>query len=748
MEKAILLIQMTKKKKLEAKLNFLESKKSMPFIGFNPKDNSHNGKTVDVEREQGRIVKVLLDSEVLFSIEKKGTEMVKKSEKVGKSKSFDERTKDITHIKEIIHPARAPYNFVPLNEKVVAISQSSLPAFSKPKGDEKNKNNKYHEDKLTGWIKLDIEAKTPLYIRGTLNSEKIKKQKKAESDDKKYINSDFYSPNGRMQIPGSSLKGMIRNIMGIITYGKFESFDDKTLYYRGLADKSNLRHEYQEKMSSYENSKEKKPIYKALAGILTREGFNYFITPTEYEQKKLSEIEKDKYKPINYYKRDDGFLIVSGQMQGKDRDWIIRFPNEELNRIPIPIPEIDIKSYRGDTNRGNNVPDLIDCLNNQEKVPCFYVEWQDSQGEKRISFGHTPMFRLAYEKTIGDHIPVPGYRIDNETIARLKESNKSTELTEKIKVLQEGEYTKIEIKDRLKQLNLDKKQIEFILEHTAIIDFVEAIFGNEKSFSGRVFFEDLFLNEFQGNVEIGKSIPEILSTPKPTTFQHYLTQTSDEIKKLNHYNNESPMRGYKLYWHKSGKNWKEKNQLDIDLETDLVNKKCQHTIINPVKPGTRFTGKIRFENLSTEELGAILFALSLPEGCFHKLGMGKPLGLGSIKITPTLFLSKRKERYKNLFDEWSENIPEAVNFKEYVSRFEEFMLQQIKEPNIQSLWDTERLKELKIILDYEIGKELESMGKTSYMKITPQNEFKDRLILPTASSLESFITNKKVEDRE
>jgi CRISPR-associated protein (TIGR03986 family) len=747
MEKAKLIIELTKKKKLKAKLHFPESGKTMPLGNFKPKDDSQNGKTVDVEREKGQVVKVLLDSQVIFSIGKNGTDKENKSKRDEKSKSFAGGGKDIKHIKEVSYPASAPYNFVPLNKDVIEISPKSLPVFNNLKGEEKSKSNRYHEDRFTGWIELDIEAKTPLYIRGTLNSEEMKKQQKAESEGKKYINSDFYSPNGRKQIPGSSLKGMIRNIMEITTYGKFAFFDDKTLYYRGLADKSNLRSEYQQKVSSYD-SRAKKSIYTVSAGVLTREGFNYFITPSNYEPGKLSNLEKDKYEPINFYKRDNGFLIVSGKMQNKKRDWIIHFPDKEATKIPIP--EMDIQSYKGDTNRGNNVPNLIECLDNhnQKEVPCFYVQWQDSQGKDRVSFGHTIMFRLAYEKTIGDHVPVPRHRIDNETITRLKENNLSSDSVGKIKTLEKRKYNQKELEGKLKQLNFDKKQIESILGHTAIIDFVEAIFGNEKTFSGRVFFEDAFLNEGQGQVKMGKSIPEILSSPKPTTFQHYLTQTSDNSKELNHYNTEAPIRGYKLYWHKSGNNWQENNPPGVDSETNIVSKTCQHTIINPMLPETQFTGKIRFENFAMEELGAVLFALSLPEGCCHKLGMGKPLGLGSVTITPTLFLSNRRERYKNLFAEWGENNPEAVDFKDYISKFEKYILEQLKEPNIQSLWDTERLKELKIILDYEIGKELESKGKIMYMNITPENEFKNRSVLPLPSDLESLMSNNKVEDKE
>ncbi|RME56971.1 MAG: TIGR03986 family CRISPR-associated RAMP protein, partial [Deltaproteobacteria bacterium] len=51
-----------------------------------------------------------------------------------------------------------------------------------------------------------------------------------------------------------------------------------------------------------------------------------------------------------------------------------------------------------------------------------------------------------------------------------------------------------------------------------------------------------------------------------------------------------------------------------------------------VKPGTRFTFEIAFMNLSGVELGALLWLLQLPEGHFHRLGGGKPLGFGSVRL--------------------------------------------------------------------------------------------------------------------
>jgi len=51
-----------------------------------------------------------------------------------------------------------------------------------------------------------------------------------------------------------------------------------------------------------------------------------------------------------------------------------------------------------------------------------------------------------------------------------------------------------------------------------------------------------------------------------------------------------------------------------------------------VKPGTEFAFDLHVTNLSRVELGALLWLLSLPEDHYHRLGGGKPLGFGSVRL--------------------------------------------------------------------------------------------------------------------
>lgn len=586
--------------------------------------------------------------------------------------------------------ATAPYNFVPLNSTVISDNNPSVIT---------GIHDRYDSlEGLTGYIECKLKTLTPIYIRDGLTEEEVKAKKEAKD------NSNFFSPAGQIRIPGSSLRGMIRTLVEITSWSKFGFFEDRNLYFRGFADQcKNLREEYDSQMKPYDK-KSRSSIYKISAGYIVKEGFKYFIYPAEKTGSKdkqfynikieeaIEEIKKigTERENYNYYKLNDGkYIVVSGPMSNKRKpelskkhDWVINKIDTNIqNRIELL--ESDIRSYNRDESRGSKVPDLLKQCYDDKEVPCFYVEWLDEEKKNRVSFGNTALFRISYQKSIGDHISINGS-------------------TKKEK-----------------------------------IDFANAIFGNtfdgEKDpdinpIAGRVFFEDAKLVNPKNNCLMGEETPGILLGPKPTSFQLYLEQDSNIKDELKHYNSGTRIRGNKFYWHKSGEKWEHKYHNQGNSNEKIKTK------IRPVKPNTEFKFRIRYENLSGNELGALLFALKIPEGCAHKIGMGKSYGLGSVEITPELYVSKRNKRYLTLFcsDGWdlaeTKQGDGAIN--EITSAFEEHILQKMNASDkgeASSLWETHRLKQLKTLLDVEKGRELERNEKIGYMDL---NKFRDRGVLP------------------
>ncbi len=75
----------------------------------------------------------------------------------------------------------------------------------------------------------------------------------------------------------------------------------------------------------------------------------------------------------------------------------------------------------------------------------------------------------------------------------------------------------------------------------------------------------------------------------------------------------------------------------------------QKAEIEPIPRGTELFFDITFDNLSREEFGLLLYGLSPDDDFQHKIGMGKALGLGSIKVSiEDVCLVDREARYASV----------------------------------------------------------------------------------------------------
>ncbi len=772
----------------------LENGKILNSVGYKPQDTIYDGKQIEFERANGIITKVICEGKTIFeksniqssigqssSYQKQPDH--KTQEKVQTQKNQQSSQKTTYSISQYatqegiydlpLGTAQAPYNFIPLNYQVAEITELPL-------------QNRYYDnrERLTGYIQLHIESETPIYIRDTLNLKELNDQEEANQKSKRFIHSDFYSPNGKLAIPGSSMRGMIRSLVEIASFGHFGFYNNSRFYFRALADVTNLKKEYSEKMSVWD-TRTKSGQYKMKAGILRmKSSFDFEIIPVgdfkqgfdsipkfvskqilgELERKAKDDKEKYKYGTFKAYwiEEKQEYIVVSGDMGNKKRDWIVK-SKPASNDLIIKLTEKEIEDYMNDNNRmainliyelrQNKEGRVVTKRNGTFETPCFYTTYEHNEKEdmdeselaekdreemKRrpnihIAFGHTPMFRLPYQKRIGDLIPL-----------HLKKKPEVKWNSEK------QEYEKI---------NLDYAN--------AIFGFVGDIKTKDnqvlKALAGRVYFTDIISNETEPTpIDV---VPKYLSSPKPTTFQHYVSQKSryermEEVKFTGgrtikdriHYNSQGDpeIRGNKLYWHKDIKDsdWKEGNG-DSKVQKELIEKirkeeNKTHTIIKPATPKTSFEGKIYFENLSEKELGALLFVLNLPEGCLHKIGMGKPLGLGTIQVTSSLVLSNRKKRYSSLLNEWNQDEQKEepdYMIKKYIEIFSNDILAQTGEDkNHKELWNTERLQELKVILQKHNP---DVQSKFRYMEIARDtnqynpntgrpkkiNEFRERPIL-------------------
>lgn len=144
------------------------------------------------------------------------------------------------------------------------------------------------------------------------------------------------------------------------------------------------------------------------------------------------------------------------------------------------------------------------------------------------------------------------------------------------------------------------------------------------AYAGRVrFSHGKIIGDYETEDEITLTI---LSTPRPTTTYFYLLGAKGQPDpKVTYDIQDARLRGRKFYLH-HGK------VKPAEYRSEEKNDQ-NRTVRGALKPGATFTFTVDFENLHRLELGALLYALELEEGMFHRLGYAKPLGFGSGKVT-------------------------------------------------------------------------------------------------------------------
>jgi hypothetical protein len=173
------------------------------------------------------------------------------------------------------------------------------------------------------------------------------------------------------------------------------------------------------------------------------------------------------------------------------------------------------------------------------------------------------------------------------------------------------------------------------------------------NFASRLKFSDAFcLTTLKIEDLLGQQTLKILASPKPPSPAMYFKAANGNYiakEKLNPAFHKP--NGRKFYLHHpvavnnipKNQNWETKEKTDEDKNLK------QKLSCTPIGTGTKFYFHIDFDNLDWDELSLLEKALN-PDGSFvHRLGLGKPLGLGSVKLKICgLFFIDRVNRYRDL----------------------------------------------------------------------------------------------------
>ena len=516
---------------------------------------------------------------------------------------------------------KAPFNFVPLNDKVYF-----------PEWADKISHDIPFKEGESGIISLRITAQTPLFVCNG-------------NED----NSFCKTPNDTYFIPSTSIKGAIRNVLETMSFGKMTQMENEKFYIRDLSNGSDgtfyrdkikpenihcgwLKMEDEKNYTLQDCGLPWRISAKALDGKFGI-GLMDFVKDNKKLKEDSNRTAKTKYDLFQscnltckfssdkelrktlkvgnrqFVKFDDdgaeGIIVFTGQPSARkqsntynkkgERKWegkFYEFVFPTKIEKTISIDKYLVKEFISIHKNSIDYTDLWKKkLFNKEPIPVFFTYNQDEVDSLGLSY----MYKYPAYNSIYDAVPED-------------------------------------------MLNKDK------------LDLSECIFGTidgiGEALKGRVSFSHAM------SIDSPKVIDEqkyVLSTPHPSFYPLYLgngqTWNSETIR----------IAGRKRYPVRN------KIMKSTDGTSDML------SCFIPLDKGSVFECKLRFHNLKPVELGALLSALTFHNNseCSHSLGMGKPYGFGRVKIEVIDFDSSKYlaefEREMETFDKnWKDSFKELL----------------------------------------------------------------------------------------
>lgn len=509
---------------------------------------------------------------------------------------------------------KAPFNFVPLNEKVFYPDWVDQISQDIPFADE-----------LSGSFTLNIEAHSPIFVRnGNLEGKDIPLDQRDNS---------FSNHNGNYFIPGTSIKGMLRSVLEILSFSKLGIYNDDRYAVRDLSKADNF---YMSKM---------KP-QNIRCGWLFKDGESFKI------------IDCDLPMRVSHYEIDEKYeTSMASYFRGEK----ISINNNEY-------------TYTGDDDFQKSAKhkyELFSKAGLKKNTFSFFKDYGgrkiykiDENGEKEgtIVFTGQPGKRTIkdgkiYEFAFGEPISEQPIKLSQKVVEDFKsayfahdEKKQSEDWEYWWKKLLEGKKVPVFFQKSgrdivhlgfsyLYKLPYTYKVSDYLdYQNYDEADLAECIFGainknkEDMTLKGRVHIGHAFCDRI---IESNNICETILSSPKASYYPIYIRQkiVDKKSKKVSEYhtymngNKDTEIAGRKRYPihknFKAGLNEPEEGQEKVTVK------------FTPLDKGSNFKCIVYYHNLKKIELGALFSAITFhnTDGCFHSLGMAKPLGYGKVKIT-------------------------------------------------------------------------------------------------------------------
>ncbi len=524
----------------------------------------------------------------------------------------------------------SPYNFVPLAKQVFFPDWADRVSLDVP-----------FREGISGILRVKVTARTPLYIRCG-----------GAHDREAEAYGDFFRvcPGGPYAIPGTSLKGMLRGVLEIASFGKIAGSSGKTgrvsdhrYAVRDLQNRDLYTGHITEQAGGGYRPKVKAAWLKEGA-----EGWE--LRFCQFARVEQEDLEK-------HFGLREGSL---GRRQGAGEKYRQISPYTELSFVCGP-------EEAHPHSPGRLVYRKADSLGRGETKGILVLTGQPSDRKPRgcVNRQGKPCSRGKHMEFLffgadGAPVPVPeevrkDFVFAHSELGENRKPNAEWAFWEAH--LKRGKeipvFVLLDPRGGIKSMGLalmyrlpyDHTILETI-EHTSPdhldgsrMDLGELIFGrveDQEGLRGRVSVETLVA---EGDPKPLPEVRTVLGAPKPTFYPNYVKQndTGGHVTRYRTYMDPgAEIRGWKRYLPAADGAPRPVNPVPGDNEKDEKDKKNKKvaTRFRPLPAETAFVGEIHLHNLKPQELGALLWALSWggATNLRHGLGMAKPYGYGSVVV--------------------------------------------------------------------------------------------------------------------
>jgi len=439
-------------------------------------------------------------------------------------------------------------------------------------------------DGNSGIISISGKVITPLIIGG--------ERDKDEGTGHNIVS--FYKENGKPVIPSSTLKGFVRSAFETVTNSCFLNTNPHD--YEGYRKRPPMDPPIEiGRITAMPNDEDEPGVIQAGEKIsiphhlMESSGLHNYINNPKKRPKLIScRLNDKKYAAVEISDDPDQLpvkLWLKTSGQMRKKESESGFLGKQHDTIPFT--QKDLQRYISSNSHGDH-PEL-------RKGDIVYFQ---RKGSELISVGFAQIYKIPYVKSIHDLMNAaerPCKSIDSLCPACRVFGN----------VFQ----------DR------GKKKIK----------------GAVTAVAGRIFITNGIIN---GELDSNPVPLQILGSPHTSCVAFYVNGNSLD---MGYDSKGARIRGRKIYLHRNPSFIYSENP----VKGMSPNNKMNVSVKGLLKQGS-FSFDIRFESLTEIELGALLFALDCSEGHALKLGMGKPLGLGSVRTTvDKLTIIDYKQRYRN-----------------------------------------------------------------------------------------------------